>query len=331
MSERDVRKGFRRSRSPGTDEQDVTRRVREFYEQFHFPGIRPLDQDGLILMRRFARSVKPFRHKQRASPFRVLDAGCGTGNTTISLARQFEEIEFLGVDISEPSLSRARQAIIQEPPHNLRFRKWNLMNPILDEGQFDIVLCLGVLHHTADMGCVLTNLNSILKSEGELYLWIYGRHGRYRHSLNQRFLRMLLKTKPQPTDAVHLAREFAFYARNGSVLDDLLGPAPAGSMHRKVLKDPTWIADQFLNPRETLLDMEELIALVTASGFQIDQWLGISDDVSSHLNSAELTERFEQLPRYQQLIALDLLLKLERYFVVIRKAEDKKGETQCIR
>ena len=331
MSKSNITAGSRPSKSLQGDEHDVTQRVREFYERFHFPGKRPPDQDGLILIRRFARSLKPFVQKQRTSPIRVLDAGCGTGNTTISLARQFSEVEFLGVDISEPSLSRARQVINEEPLTNLRFRKWNLMNPMLDEGQFDIVLCLGVLHHTADMGRVLTNLNGVLKSEGELYLWIYGRHGRYRHSLNQRFLRMLLKTKPRPADAVHIAREFAYCARNGSILDDLLGPAPAGSLHRKVLKDPTWIADQFLNPKETLLDMEELIALVTASGFQIDQWLGISNDVSSHLNSAELTERFEQLPRDQQLIALDLLLKLERYFVVIRKAEDKKGKTRCIR
>jgi hypothetical protein len=34
------------------NEHETTRKVREFYEQFKFPGIRPWDRDGIILLRR---------------------------------------------------------------------------------------------------------------------------------------------------------------------------------------------------------------------------------------------------------------------------------------
>jgi hypothetical protein len=89
-------------------------------------------------------------------------------------------------------------------------------------------------------------------------------------------------------------------------------------MHRLTLEDPVWIADQFLNPHETLLDLEELTGLATACGLEIEQLLGIRDDLSSYFNSAALYGRFRKLSGEDRLIALDLLLKPERYFVLLR-------------
>ncbi len=59
----------------GPSEHDVSRKVREFYEEFRFPTVRPPAQDGLILMRRLDRSMG--RSRSNASTMRVLDAGCG--------------------------------------------------------------------------------------------------------------------------------------------------------------------------------------------------------------------------------------------------------------
>lgn len=304
-------------------EKEITRRVKKFYEQFRFPSVRPPDQDGLILLRRFSKAAAQSQEKDVQT--RVLDAGCGTGNTTISLARQFKDIEFLGVDISAPSLSTARHEARRESLRNIRFRKWDLMNPELTDVTFDIILCLGVLHHTASMEFVLSNLRNVLKDKGELYLWIYGRYGRYRHSLNQRLLNMLLDVKPDSDSRVSLAREFALRAGKGAILDDLFGRPLAGTMWEKIIKEPAWIADQFLHPYETLLTMEELLALTSRVGLDIDQWLGVPQNVSKELGSPELVERFEQLSRHQRLIALDLLLKPEHYFLILRKVQNQKG------
>jgi SAM-dependent methyltransferase len=304
-------------------DQSVTEETRKFYEQFPFPGNRPIDRDGLIFMRRFAQSIERARGITTAR-LNVLDAGCGTGNTTLSLARRFNDIEFTGVDTSRSSLSLAAASAAKHALPNLVYRKWNLSNPLPRSTRFDVILCLGVLHHTADMRRVLSNLCRALTDSGELYLWVYGRHGRYRHTLNTRLLSMLLKTKPAPADRMEFARDFIQNAGHGTVLSDIAGAQAAGSMGKTVFEDPVWIADQFLNPVERLLDMKGLLSLVSSSGLSIAHTLGLNEDSEKNFSSDELRRRVEQLSRNQRLIALDLLLKPERYFVLLRKIRKEK-------
>jgi SAM-dependent methyltransferase len=272
-------------RTPGGDgraeESAITDRVRKFYEHW-----------------------------------RVLDAGCGTGNTGISLARSFGDVDFLGVDFSAPSLAIAAKAARDAALHNIRFRQWNLLDRELDEGLFDVVLCLGVLHHTANIPVVLANLRERMTDEGSLYLWVYGQHGRYRHSLNRRLLDMLLSAVPSGDDAVGLARELL---ANAAVSGDLFGTGLPASLKEKVGKERAWIADQFLSPNEILLTMESLLPLLRGAGLELAQWLGLPEGAPRLLGSERLLERFEQLDNDQQRIALDLLLKPDRYFLVLRK------------
>ncbi len=300
-------------------EHCLTRKVREFYERFQFPGVRPLDRDGMILMRRLARTLAGRPGEREGIAWHVLDAGCGTGNTAISLAKRFPGADFLAVDVSGPSLALAETAAARAGVGNILFRKWDLMEMIPSESRFDVVLCLGVLHHVADMKLVLTNLGRILARDGDLYLWVYGRHGRYRHGLNRRLLKLLLEATPGGADPVHLAREFASQVQAGAPIRDLFGDAPGGSMLAGVVAEEPWIADQFLHPNETAVDMEELLALVQSASLRVDTWLGAPEDLSRHVASGELLERFECLGRRERLLALDLLLKPEHYFVSLRK------------
>jgi ubiquinone/menaquinone biosynthesis C-methylase UbiE len=323
MSERNCGQSRSEFKNINNIEHGVTKKVREFYERFHFPGVRPADKDGLILMRRMAKYVSN-RCPQR-SKMRVLDAGCGTGNTVISLAHRFGDVDFLGIDISEPSLSQAEQTASDAGLQNLRFKSWDLMTPFHGEEIFDVILCLGVLHHTADMEHVLLNLRSVLKDEGELYLWIYGSHGRYRHALNRRLLEMLLDAKEEPLDSLSFAKEFAFKVGHGAILGDLLGNTLASSKYKEILGNPAWLADQFLHPNEILINMEKLLLLVARSGLEFDTWLGIPNDISKYVNCPEVLERFDLLPGNQRLIALDLLLKPEHYFTTLRKSVEQKG------
>ncbi len=300
-------------------ENAVTGRVREFYEKFRFPGVRPLDQDGLILMRRLAGSLVGSGAGARR---RVLDAGCGTGNTAISLARRFPDVDFVGVDLSAGSLSIAEGAAKDGGLPNIRFRLWNLLDPELGEGPFDVVLCLGVLHHTANLQVVLANLRAAMSDDGTLYLWVYGQHGRHRHSLNRRLLNMLVAADPPVDDPVALAREFLRSGGQGAVWHDLFGTGSSSSLRQKALAEPPWIADQFLNPNEILLSMETLLALLREAGLEIEQWLGLPEKPGRLLGSEVLLKRYCRLGSREQLIALDLLLKPERYFLALRKLPD---------
>jgi len=42
---------------------------------------------------------------------------------------------------------------------------------------FDVVFCLGVVHHTPDPVLTLKNIKSLLKPEGDAILWVYGKEG----------------------------------------------------------------------------------------------------------------------------------------------------------
>jgi SAM-dependent methyltransferase len=295
----------------------VTDEVRKFYERFHFPGVRPLDQDGLILMRHLAGNLSDARAREKRP--RVLDAGCGTGNTTIALARRFTDVDFLGVDISAPSLSIARKAAEQERLGNVRFHEWDLLDPGPGEGLFDVVLCLGVLHHTANMPLGLANLRGVLTEGATLYLWVYGYHGRYRHSLNCRLLDMLVSAASPAEDPVALAREFLANGGGGTVSCDLFGTGPASSLKQEIGSEIVWIADQFLHPNEILLTMESLLPLLEKARLRLARWLGVPEDPARLLGSRLLQERYDLLTCRQQLIAVDLLLKPDHYFLALGK------------
>lgn len=300
-------------------DESVTEQSRKFYEQYQFPGARPIDHDGLMLMRSFLREVESRTEEHKGTTLHVLDAGCGTGNTSLALARRFSEVDFVGIDNSSASLEKAISSARRSGLANVRFRSWNLMDRFHREDRYDIVLCLGVLHHTEDMVRGLTNLQRCLKDDGGLYLWIYAKHGRYRHALNMRLLEMLINVGPEPDDKIALAREFVFKSDHGAILSDLLGRTGAGTMEKRALEDPVWIADQFLNPHEKLVEMRELIEMAARSGLTIEHFLGLDENAAEFFNSSSLLGRFQKLDRDQQLIALDLMRKPERYFVLLRK------------
>jgi SAM-dependent methyltransferase len=300
-------------------EAGITRKSRRFYEQFQFPGSRPIDHDGLVFLRRFTRSIQQRTALIPDRMLRVLDAGCGTGNTSVSLARHFPQVAFFGIDQSRTSLAKAKAQAARAGVKNARFRTGNLLKPLRRHHPFDLILCLGVLHHTADMKKTLTNLGRSLGKGGELFLWVYGKHGRYRHSLNTRLLRLLLGKQCSLEAALDLATQFALNANNGSALRDLIGQTKTDEMQQKAFTAPVWIADQFLNPQEILIDMEGLLDLARSSGLELAQVLGMSGNAAQLLGAPPLVKRFEQLSPRDQLVAQDLLLKPERYFVVLRK------------
>lgn len=297
------------------DERDVTRRVRAFYERYPFPRVRPPEQDGLILMRRL---LRPAAQRRGGGPLRVLDAGCGTANTMLALARRLPDARFLGLDLSDSSLAVARASAADLRLANVRFRRGDLRDPLDDEEGFDVVLCMGVLHHTADMPAVLARLREALAGDGDLYLWVYGAHGRYRHRLNARLLSMLLEAGPPVDDPVGFARDFLEHAGAGMALADLAAATERIAARGAVLRDPAWIADQFLHPHDEHVDLPHLLAIVEAAGLRLAEWLGVATRPERYFGSSALRARFRRLAPRAQLLALDLLLKPDRYFVRLR-------------
>lgn len=84
----------------------------------------------------------------------VLDLGCGTGQMVERLAFRFEPQEIIAVDHSAGMLDIAAAKADSLRLSNVRFVRADVSNFIADESsQFDLISCVGVLHHLTLSNC----------------------------------------------------------------------------------------------------------------------------------------------------------------------------------
>jgi len=77
---------------------------------------------------------------------RVFDAGCGEGEFLVRVM-EMTGAAGLGVDIDTGSITAARsKAATRLPPGAWEFREWDLQKETLEEGAFDVAICLGSTH-----------------------------------------------------------------------------------------------------------------------------------------------------------------------------------------
>lgn len=94
----------------------------------------------------------------------VLDAGCGTGEYTLRLARAYPHIRITGYDIEE-------SAPWNNPPKNVRFQRHDLLQ-LSENEHYDLCLCIDVLEHIPGNRKVMENIYQALKPCGYFYLHI---------------------------------------------------------------------------------------------------------------------------------------------------------------
>ncbi|MDR3632797.1 MAG: class I SAM-dependent methyltransferase [Isosphaeraceae bacterium] len=151
--------------------------VRQRYEAFPEPspavvpiGPGQLDRldDNLHFGWSWSRHVYCYR---RTEGLRVLDAGCGTGLTTLGLARLNPGSHVLGVDATPRALELARSRAAASAPAEVEFRAHDLDDPLPAAwGPFDFIVCRGVLAESGDPTRVLKNLATVLDHRGLLHV-----------------------------------------------------------------------------------------------------------------------------------------------------------------
>jgi SAM-dependent methyltransferase len=100
---------------------------------------------------------------------RILDAGCGTGLTSLALARLNPGAKVLGLDCSGASLELAQARAAAEPALDVAFRQHDLGVPLPDgDGPFDFIVCRNVLPGTDRPDEVLKHLAAKMAPDGLL-------------------------------------------------------------------------------------------------------------------------------------------------------------------
>jgi len=106
----------------------------------------------------------------------VLEAGCGVGAQTVTLARNSPGACFTSIDVSPRSLAAARARVHAASLGNVSFQQADIFNLPFPEESFDHVFVCFVLEHLSRPAEALALLRSHLKQGGTLTV-IEGDHG----------------------------------------------------------------------------------------------------------------------------------------------------------
>jgi ubiquinone/menaquinone biosynthesis C-methylase UbiE len=129
---------------------------------------------------RFDRAVAahhdPFMAAAKITPTdRVLDIGCGTGQTTRDAARTAVSGSALGVDLSARMIEFARQAATGEGLHNVRFEQADAQSHPFTPAAFDVAMSRTGAMFFGGPVAAFTNIARALRPSGRLVLLTWQR------------------------------------------------------------------------------------------------------------------------------------------------------------
>lgn len=99
----------------------------------------------------------------------VLDVGCGTGEITARLARAFPQASFVGVDLEETHLARARVRCASSGSR-VRFEAGDALALPFGDASFDLVVCRHLIQAVPDASRVLGEIRRVLRPGGRIHL-----------------------------------------------------------------------------------------------------------------------------------------------------------------
>jgi SAM-dependent methyltransferase len=200
-----------------------TETVRRFYSEAPFPSYGARDTLATLRLRAERSPLARLLDEAIPDDARVLDLGCGTGQMTIFLANGKRLV--VGADLTRASLALAADAARRFGVERALFVETDLRRPGLAEGRFDVVLSLGVLHHTPDPRAAFASLARLTRPGGVIVVGLYNAFARLPHRL-RRLLARATGLRLVPWDPVLSGRQ-AEPARRAA-----------------------WLRDQYLHPEE---------------------------------------------------------------------------------
>lgn len=252
--------------SDGPSAPSVVERVRDMYTRYPYPPVGSNVGLALFGLLDYARFVLwPGRSLEG---LRVLDAGCGTGNTTVQIAVNHPEVEVVGMDLSARSIElaeeRARASGLSRGGR-LSLRQGSIEDLADDGRPFDYIIAAGVLHHMADPVAGARRLAGLLAPDGGMAVMLYAPHGRHGVYVVQEALRRLVGD-------LDLASQV-------TVARQLIGGLPPGHpFDAKAFADHEWagdagLVDLLLHVQDRAFSVPQLYDLLDQSGLRLERFL----------------------------------------------------------
>jgi SAM-dependent methyltransferase len=136
------------------------------------------DENARARLQDQAQSLVDLLHSDTSYPAgsTVLEAGCGTGAQTVTLARNSPGARITSIDVSALHLEEARARVKTAGLTNVEFREADLFTLLAGEESFDHVFVCFVLEHLSRPREALAVLKGLLRPDGSITL-IEGDHG----------------------------------------------------------------------------------------------------------------------------------------------------------
>ena len=295
-------------------ESNISQAVQQLYDTYPFPPETLLDEPppgynwrwNWPVAYSFCTGQKP---KNQA--IRILDAGCGTGVGTDYLVHLNPEAHITAIDLSSGALEVAQERCQRSGADRVTFHHLSIYDVGQLEGEFDLINCVGVLHHLPDPIRGIKALASKLAPGGLFHIFVYAELGRWEIQLMQKAIGLLQQnsTLDQPTgetyqEGVKIGRQiFAALPENNRILKREK-ERWAMENHRDAS-----FADMYVHPQEIDYNIDTLFEFIEASGLE---FLGFSNvdywNVERLLGKQpELMERAKQLSDRQRYRLIELL------------------------
>ena len=291
-----------------SDPQTISTAVANLYNTYPFPPEPLLDEPPPGYNWRwhwtsaynFCTGVKPNRQD-----IRILDAGCGTGVGTEYLVHLNPEATVVGIDLSAGALDVARERCQRSGANRVEFHHLSLFDVEQVPGEFDLINCVGVLHHTPDPIGGIQALAKKVAPGGLLHVFVYGELGRWEIQLMQKAIALLQGDKRGDyRDGVNVGRQvFASLPENNRIVQ-----YEKRRWAMENMRDECF-ADMYVHPQEIDYNVETVFELIDASGLD---FVGFSNsgywDIERLLGKApELIERAKGLSDRQLYRLIELL------------------------
>ena len=222
------------------EKEDVTERIKDFYEETPFPDYDDFDDVGSLIEKSRQGVFAKLLDDQVPFGTRILECGCGTGQLTNFLSVSNRTV--IGTDICLNSLKMAQNFKEQNDLNNAQFIQMNLFRPCFKGDRFDLVICNGVLHHTSDPRLGFLSLSELVKPRGYILIGLYHRYGRIYTDI----------------------RRILF-----SISGDRLKFLDRRTMNKNIsrAKRNAWFNDQYKNPHESKHTIGEVLGWLEDAGF----------------------------------------------------------------
>jgi len=155
-------------------------RVAGQYEKSPYPRWQSITKTPPGMIRKALETYFPAeRLAYMDKPFDVLCAGCGTGQHALQSASALgPDARVLAIDISRASLAFAKAKAAELGITNVEFMQADILDVATLGRRFDMIECVGVLHHMADTFAGWRALLPALKADGMMYVGLYSRISR---------------------------------------------------------------------------------------------------------------------------------------------------------